>query len=58
MQRDGYREAIEAAGFEIEAWRENPRVPLRVRPRRQRDSEVRRDEHLAARQEELKEGRG
>ena len=23
MQRDGYREAIEAAGFEIEAWREN-----------------------------------
>ena len=24
MQRDGYREAIEAAGFEIEAWRENP----------------------------------
>ena len=24
MQRDGYREAIEAAGFEIETWRENP----------------------------------
>jgi arsenite methyltransferase len=24
MQRDGYRAAIEAAGFEIEAWRENP----------------------------------
>jgi arsenite methyltransferase len=24
MQRDGYRKAIEAAGFEIEAWRENP----------------------------------
>jgi arsenite methyltransferase len=24
MQRDGYREAIEAAGFEIEAWRDNP----------------------------------
>jgi arsenite methyltransferase len=23
MQRDGYREAIEAAGFEVEAWREN-----------------------------------
>ena len=23
MQRDGYREAIEAAGFEIETWREN-----------------------------------
>jgi SAM-dependent methyltransferase len=23
MQRDGYRDAIEAAGFEIEAWREN-----------------------------------
>jgi arsenite methyltransferase len=23
MQRDGYRQAIEAAGFEIEAWREN-----------------------------------
>jgi hypothetical protein len=23
MQRDGYREAIESAGFEIEAWREN-----------------------------------
>jgi arsenite methyltransferase len=23
MQRDGYRAAIEAAGFEIEAWREN-----------------------------------
>jgi len=25
MQRDGYREAIEAAGFEIEEWRENTR---------------------------------
>ena len=49
MQRDGYREAIEAAGFEIETWRENPRVPLRLRSRRQRDAEVRRDEHLAAR---------
>ena len=24
MQRDGYRATIEAAGFEIEAWRENP----------------------------------
>jgi arsenite methyltransferase len=24
MQRDGYRTAIEAAGFEIEAWRDNP----------------------------------
>ncbi len=24
MQRDGYRAAIEAAGFEIESWRENP----------------------------------
>lgn len=24
MQRDGYRAAIEAAGFEIEQWRENP----------------------------------
>jgi arsenite methyltransferase len=24
MQRDGYRAAIEAAGFELEAWRENP----------------------------------
>jgi arsenite methyltransferase len=24
MQRDGYRAAIEAAGFEIETWRENP----------------------------------
>jgi arsenite methyltransferase len=24
MQHDGYRAAIEAAGFEIEAWRENP----------------------------------
>jgi arsenite methyltransferase len=24
MQRDGYRAAIEAAGFEIEAWHENP----------------------------------
>ncbi len=24
MQRDGYRAAIEAAGFTIEAWRENP----------------------------------
>jgi len=24
MQRDGYRAAIESAGFEIEAWRENP----------------------------------
>ena len=24
MQRDGYRAAIAAAGFEIEAWRENP----------------------------------
>ncbi len=24
MQRDSYREAIEAAGFEISAWRENP----------------------------------
>ena len=24
MQRNGYRAAIEAAGFEIEAWRENP----------------------------------
>ena len=24
MQRDRYRAAIEAAGFEIEAWRENP----------------------------------
>jgi arsenite methyltransferase len=24
MQRDGYRAAIEAAGLEIEAWRENP----------------------------------
>jgi SAM-dependent methyltransferase len=24
MQRDGYRAAIEAAGFEIEAWRDNP----------------------------------
>ena len=23
MQRDGYREAIEAAGFTIETWREN-----------------------------------
>jgi arsenite methyltransferase len=23
MQRDGYRQAIEAAGFEVEAWREN-----------------------------------
>lgn len=23
MQRDGYREAIEAAGFEIETWRQN-----------------------------------
>ena len=23
MQRDGYREAIEGAGFEIETWREN-----------------------------------
>ncbi len=23
MQRDGYREAIEAAGFEVETWREN-----------------------------------
>jgi hypothetical protein len=23
MQRDGYRDAIEAAGFEIETWREN-----------------------------------
>jgi arsenite methyltransferase len=23
MQRDGYRTAIEAAGFEVEAWREN-----------------------------------
>jgi len=23
MQRDGYREAIEGAGFEVEAWREN-----------------------------------
>jgi SAM-dependent methyltransferase len=23
MQRDGYREAIEAAGFEIETWRDN-----------------------------------
>jgi arsenite methyltransferase len=23
MQRDGYRQAIEAAGFKIEAWREN-----------------------------------
>ena len=22
-QRDGYRETIEAAGFEVEAWREN-----------------------------------
>ena len=48
MQRDGYREAIEAAGFEIETWRENSRVPLRVRAGRQRDAEVRRDEHLAA----------
>ena len=24
MQREGYRAAIESAGFEIEAWRENP----------------------------------
>ena len=24
MQRDGYRAAIEAAGFEVEQWRENP----------------------------------
>jgi arsenite methyltransferase len=24
MQRNDYREVIEAAGFEIEAWRENP----------------------------------
>jgi arsenite methyltransferase len=24
MQRDGYRAAIESAGFEIEAWRQNP----------------------------------
>ena len=24
MQRDGYRAAIETAGFELEAWRENP----------------------------------
>ena len=24
MQRDGYRVAIEAAGFEVEQWRENP----------------------------------
>jgi arsenite methyltransferase len=24
MQRDGYRASIEAAGFEIETWRENP----------------------------------
>jgi arsenite methyltransferase len=24
MQRDGYRAAIETAGFEIETWRENP----------------------------------
>jgi arsenite methyltransferase len=23
MQQDGYREAIEAAGFEIDEWREN-----------------------------------
>jgi arsenite methyltransferase len=23
MQRDGYRQAIEAAGFAIETWREN-----------------------------------
>ena len=23
MQRDGYRQSIEAAGFEIESWREN-----------------------------------
>jgi arsenite methyltransferase len=23
MQRDGYRQAIEAAGFKIESWREN-----------------------------------
>ena len=49
MQRDGYRAAIESAGFEIEAWRENPRVPVRVRPCRQRDAEVRRHQHLAAR---------
>ena len=49
MQRDHYRAAIESAGFEIEAWRENTAYRLRVRARRQRHPQVRRHEHLTAR---------
>ena len=49
MQRDGYREAIEAAGFEIESVARERAVPLRVRARRQRGAQIRRHEHLAAR---------
>ena len=49
MQRDAYREAIEAAGFTIETWRENAAYRFVSERADERDPEVRRHEHLAAR---------